>query len=54
MQPFLFRCPVTGYKVQALSPDGLKDNEDAVIQIRCAACARTHLVNRKTGEPFGK
>jgi hypothetical protein len=54
MQPFLFRCPVTGFKVQALAPDWGKDDEDAVIQIRCTACTRTHLVNPKTGEPFGK
>jgi len=56
MNPFLFRCPVTGYTVQALAPDRAveDDDEEAAIQVACGACGRTHFVKPESGEPVGE
>jgi hypothetical protein len=45
MAPFMYRCPQTGFSVQALAEDDLDADHlyDAVI---CTACQRMHLVAR--------
>lgn len=60
MTAFIFRCPATGYSVQGLvqdfvqgaAPDEIAD-ADTYQAVKCTACARTHLVNPKTGKVAG-
>lgn len=45
----VFRCPNTGMNVQQLlEPQPLAGDNDSFAAIHCPACARIHLVNRKT------
>ena len=50
----VFTCPTTKLKVQ----HWLDDDEDATDNeyeaITCQACARLHLINRKTGQLLGQ
>lgn len=41
--PFLFRCPNTGYRVQAYAPDETDDPEQPVL-VTCPVCSRLHHV----------
>jgi hypothetical protein len=52
MTAFLFRCPATGYSVQAVVADPVPDG-DVYQSVTCTACSRTHLVNPKTGKVAG-
>jgi hypothetical protein len=54
MSAFIFICPMTDQSVQHWLDDdeGIPENEYEVIT--CPACAKIHLINRKTGEPFPK
>ena len=52
MPPFLYRCPNTGYNVQALAADD-PEEDDTFVQVTCLACAQLHLVNPKTGKVLG-
>ena len=49
--PFLYRCPITGHKVQGLAhaptPDGSYE------AVTCTACNRVHLVNPNSGHVAG-
>ena len=51
MYPFLYRCPITGHKVQGLAhaptPDGSYE------AVTCTACNRVHLVNPNSGHVAG-
>ncbi|MFZ0094156.1 MAG: hypothetical protein WAK97_09565 [Pseudolabrys sp.] len=50
MATFIFRCPRTGFNVQAFTAgNGDRDNE-AYEAITCIACQRVHLVNPTTGK----
>ncbi len=52
MAAFLFKCPNTYRKIQHwLDEDHVPDNEYEII--KCAACSRLHLINRKTGDLLG-
>ena len=51
MPPFLFRCPITGYRVQGFTAEEVSD--DDYQQISCNACQQTHYVNPKTGKVLG-
>jgi hypothetical protein len=54
MAAFVYRCPVTGYNVQAHSSDPAPDDDSATYHaVTCVACARVHLVNPKTGRVAG-
>ena len=54
MTSFVYRCPTTGYNVQAHSTDSPPDDDSATYHaVTCAACARVHLVNPKTGRVAG-
>ena len=50
MPPFLFRCPNTGYRVQAFASDEDHDPKRAVV-VTCTVCARTHYVVPETNGP---
>jgi hypothetical protein len=51
MAAFIYRCPVTGYNVQAFVADDPTKVADAFRS--CTVCARVHLVNPKTGKVVG-
>jgi hypothetical protein len=54
MLTFIYRCPVTGLKVQGWFGDGPPADEGEVYEaVTCLACTRTHLVNPKTGRVLG-
>jgi len=54
MAPFLFRCPKTGFNVQAwIADDPGERNDDSYETIRCTACTRFHLVNPRSGKVLG-
>ena len=54
MAAFIYRCPVTGYNVQAfIADDPTKGREDAFQSVTCTVCGRVHLVNPKTGKVIG-
>ena len=49
MVPFVYRCPVTGYKVQGHAPkDQIAGSDGEFVAVTCTICTRTHLVNLKT------
>jgi hypothetical protein len=50
MANFIFKCPVTGFNVQHELDDDPDVSESEYQAIACLACARLHLVNRKTGK----
>jgi hypothetical protein len=41
--PFLYRCPITGHKVQGLAQAPTPDHSYEAVT--CTACNRVHLVN---------
>jgi hypothetical protein len=54
MAHFVFTCPATSMKVQHWLDDDPSAPEDAYEAIACKACARIHLLNRKTGKLLGQ
>jgi hypothetical protein len=51
MIPFIYRCPVTGLKVQGLFADEVPPEKANTYEpVTCLACTRVHLVNRSTGK----
>jgi hypothetical protein len=54
MAAFIYRCPATGYNVQAfVAEDPTTGGEDAFRSVTCTVCARVHLVNPRTGKVVG-
>jgi hypothetical protein len=49
MATIAFVCPMTELSVQHRLNDGKDLSEDEHI-VRCPACAKLHLINRKTGK----
>ena len=54
MAHFLFRCPSTGLNVQHRWDDDPDVSENEYEVVPCPACARMHLINRKTGKLLGQ
>ena len=54
MSAVIYICPTTDLSVQHWLDDDedIRDNEYEVVA--CPACARIHLINRKTGKPLAK
>ena len=56
MGNFVFTCPSTNFNVQHWLDED--DDEDAPANeyevVTCKACARLHLINRKTGKVLGQ
>lgn len=51
MVPFVYRCPVTGLKVQGVFADDVPAEKSNTYEpVTCIACTRIHLVNRSTGK----
>ena len=53
MGDFVFRCPNTGFHIQAWSDDD-SDSPEFYEAVSCTGCNRTHLVNPTTGRVLGK
>jgi hypothetical protein len=53
MATFIFRCPCTGWNVQAHTEDSGK-NGNTFEAIACIACQQLHLVNPETGRVAGE
>ena len=54
MAAFIYRCPVTGYNVQAfIADDPIRRSEDTFQSVTCTVCGQVHLVNPKTGKVVG-
>jgi hypothetical protein len=54
MAAFVFNCPSTGFNVQHWVDDDMPIAENEYDVITCQACARVHLINRKTGKLLGQ
>jgi hypothetical protein len=53
MPTFLYRCPITGFRVQGYTPEQTSD-DDAYEALTCIACKRVHLVNPATSGVIGE
>lgn len=54
MTAFLYRCPVTGYKMQGFVADDPTEKDGNVYEpLTCTLCGRIHLVNPATGKVLG-
>ncbi len=49
---FLYRCPITGHKVQGTTPSA-PDDAATYETVTCALCNRVHLINPTTGHVAG-
>jgi hypothetical protein len=55
MGNFVFTCPSTNLNVQHWRDDDDEDVPDNEYEaVTCKACARLHLINRKTGKVLGQ
>lgn len=45
MRPVMFRCPGTGFRVQATVPDHLVGPMTTHVALDCPVCSRPHLMN---------
>ncbi len=58
MIPFLFRCPLTRMRVQALRPEAPQTDSDEragtdYIGVECMSCGGVHMVDPSTGKVLG-
>jgi hypothetical protein len=53
MAVFIYRCPSTGLNVQGWTADLPAQDEETFEPVKCALCARVHLVNPKTTKVVG-
>jgi hypothetical protein len=53
MLPFLYRCPITGYRVQGFAAEEASEDSETYEAVKCVACEQTHLVNPTTGKVLG-
>ena len=55
MANLIFTCPETSFKVQYwLDEEDDEAPDDAYEAVGCPACAKAHLLNRKTGKVLGE
>jgi len=52
---FLYRCPITGHKVQGLARHNARSTDDSATYetVTCLACNGVHLLNPTTGRVLG-
>jgi hypothetical protein len=54
MPTFIYRCPITGFRVQGHAPESAHEDKGEHFElVTCTACKRVHLVNPKTGKLIG-
>jgi hypothetical protein len=55
MAAFIYRCPNTGLRIQALSTtEKSAEDENAYEPVTCVMCQQVHLVNPSTGKVLGE
>jgi hypothetical protein len=55
MENLVFRCTQTRTNVQVWLPEATQPEcADSYEAVACPACARVHLINRKTGKMLGE
>ena len=54
MAPFIYRCPNTGLRIQALAAEEITEGEDTYEAVTCIMCQQVHLVNPHTGKVLGE
>ena len=54
MTELSFRCPTTGFRVQAWTHAGDAEVDDLYEAVTCTACQRVPLVNLKSGRVLGR
>lgn len=55
MAPFIYRCPNTGLRIQALfTAEEIAEDENAYEPVTCVMCQQVHLVNPFTGKVIGE
>jgi hypothetical protein len=54
MAPFIYRCPNTGLRIQALAAEEITVGEDTYEPVTCVMCRQVHLVNPYTGKVLGE
>lgn len=54
MAAFIYRCPNTGLRIQALTAEEIIDDEDTYETVTCLMCRQVHLVNPFTGKVLGE
>jgi hypothetical protein len=53
MAAFIYRCPNTGLRIQALAAAEITEDEDKYEPVTCVMCRQVHLVNPWTGKVLG-
>jgi hypothetical protein len=54
MAPFIYRCPNTGLRIQALAAEEITEGGDTFEAVTCIMCQQVHLVNPHTGKVLGE
>ena len=53
MAAFIYRCPNTGLRIQALATEEITEDEHTYEPVTCIMCRQVHLVNPFTGKVLG-
>ena len=54
MAAFIYRCPNSRVRIQALAAKAITDDADTYQPVACAMCQQVHLVNPLTGKLLGE
>jgi hypothetical protein len=54
MAAFIYRCPKTRVRIQALAAEAIADDADTYQLVACVLCQQVHLVNPFTGKVLGE
>jgi hypothetical protein len=54
MAAFVYRCPNTRVRIQALAAEAITDDADTYQLVACVMCQQVHLVNPFTGKLLGE
>src|SRR5580704_6127769 len=49
MPLFIYRCPITGYRVQGFSAEDTSEDRHTLEPVTCPVCHQIHHVNPTTG-----
>ena len=50
MAAFIYRCPNTRLRIQAMATEEITENADTYQPVTCVMCQEVHLVNPFTGK----
>ena len=54
MAAFIYRCPNTGRRIQALAAEEITEDGASYQPVTCVICRQVHLVNPLTGRVLGE